>query len=364
MAHQPRPARVSPSRRSLLSTASAAAITLSVGGPLVLADDKTADPPPILGAGAFKYECLHGWARLPDNMRLGNTHMVQEDAQGRIVVHHQGGSGAQTGSVCSFDATGKFIKAWGQKWSAGAHGLQLRKEAGAEYLYLATTGQSKIAKTTLDGDEVFVLDYPKDAVDTAGKPCYPGGKGYAPTNIALAPNGDFYVADGYGRSFVHQYNIKGEYIRTFGGPGSADGQLNCPHGIWIDTRDPANPLVLVADRANERLQWFTLDGKHARTLKPDGNAFRHPCHFDQRDGHLLLPGLHGRVSILDPHNTVVAILGDNPDAGQRGRNNVGPDQRKPGVFVSPHGACWDRAGNIYVTEWVADGRIMKLRHLA
>ncbi len=92
-----------------------------------------------------------------------------------------------------------------------------------------------------------------------------------------------------------------------------------------------------------------------------GNAFRKPCHFDQRNGELLLPGLDGRVSILDKDNKQVAILGDNSDAKQRGKNNIGPDARQPGVFVSPHGCMWDRAGNIFITEWVSDGRVIKLR---
>ena len=132
-------------------------------------------------------------------------------------------------------------------------------------------------------------------------------------------------------------------------------------GRQISGTSPCNAAATSADRSNERLQYFTLDGKHLETIKAE---FRHPCHFDQRGSELLLPGLHGRVSILDKENKVVAILGDNTNGQQRGRNNIGPDQRQPGVFVSPHGASWDRAGNIYVTEWVSDGRIIKLRHVA
>ena len=94
---------------------------------------------------------------------------------------------------------------------------------------------------------------------------------------------------------------------------------------------------------------------------PKESAFRQPCHFDQRNGELLLPGLDGRVSILDKDNKQVAILGDNSDAEQRGKNNIGPEARQPGVFVSPHGCMWDRAGNIFITEWVSDGRVIKLR---
>ncbi|HEV8605715.1 MAG TPA: hypothetical protein VGQ99_10135 [Tepidisphaeraceae bacterium] len=350
----------STSRRTFIKAAGAAAFVANV--PIILADDKPADKNPIVGDGAYKYECIHGWAKVPEGMRFGNTHMVQEDAQGRIFIHHTGAPD----SVFIFDADGKFIKSWGKEWCPGAHGMQMRKEGNDEFLYLATTGQGKIVKADLDGKQVFVLGYPQDAKDAKGNPCYPEGKGFVPTNIAFGPNGDFYVADGYGKSFIHQYDIKGQYIRTWGGRGSKDGEMNCNHGIFTDTRNPAKPALLVADRSNERLQYFSLEGQHLATIKPAGepNPYRHPCHFDQREDVLVCPGLHGRVSILDKDNKVIAILGDNTDPKTRGNNGATPDKRKPGVFCAPHGATFDRAGNIYVTEWVSDGRVIKLRHLA
>ncbi len=243
---------------------------------------------------------------------------------------------------------------------AGAHGMQLRKEGNQEFLYLATTSQHKVVKTTLEGEQVFVLDYPQDAKNSHGKLCYEKEERYNPTNIAFAPNGDFYVADGYGLSYIHRYNIQGEYISTFGGMGAANGRLNQPHGIWCDTRGP-EPLILVADRKNERLQWFDLTGNHVKTLTPPDQDFRLPCHFDQRDGDLLIPGLAGRVTIINRDNNIVAILGDNDNPKQRAQNNIPAEERKPGVFVSPHGCTWDRAGNIYITEWLTDGRVTKLR---
>ncbi len=95
--------------------------------------------------------------------------------------------------------------------------MQLRNEGNQEFLYLATTSQHKVVKTTLDGEQVFVLNYPKDAKNSHGKLYYEKEERYNPTNIAFAPNGDFYVADGYGLSYVHRYGIQGEYISTFGG---------------------------------------------------------------------------------------------------------------------------------------------------
>ena len=101
----------SASRRGFIKAVGASVAVASA--PMILrADDKAADKAPVIGEGAHKYEAIHGWAKVPENIKLGNTHMVQEDAQGRILIHHQGGSGE---SVCVFDADGKFIKAWGKR---------------------------------------------------------------------------------------------------------------------------------------------------------------------------------------------------------------------------------------------------------
>jgi hypothetical protein len=34
---------------------------------------------------------------------------------------------------------------------------------------------------------------------------------------------------------------------------------------------------------------------------------------------------------------------------------------QPGKFVHPHDACFDRDGNIFVTEWVQTGRVSLLK---
>ena len=107
---------------------------------------------------------------------------------------------------------------------------------------------------------------------------------YNPTNVAIAPNGDIYVADGYGSYFVNQYTSKAEYIRSFGGRGSEPGKLAEPHGIWVDTRG-ASPILVVADRRNNRLQRFTMDGKHVDFI----TGFRLPGHFDEHKGLVVDP---------------------------------------------------------------------------
>jgi hypothetical protein len=231
----------------------------------------------------------------------------------------------------------------------------LSQEGKEEFLYLADIKRHIVVKTTLDGEVVWTLEYPKDSG------VYESADKFTPTNVAIAPSGDFYVADGYGQSYIHQYNAKAEYIRTWGGPGSELGKLKCPHGIAVDLRD-GDPKVLVADRANVRLQYFSLDGKYLSVVTDE---LRHPCHFDQRKGDLLVPDLHGRVTVFDKSNHLITHLGDNPGVQNvKGYPNLPHEQRVPGQFISPHSACWDHDGNIYVVEWVSDGRVTKLRRVS
>lgn len=300
----------------------------------------------VLGTGAHRYTWIDGWAKLPAGKAFGYTHGVCEDAQGRIFIHNQ-----SEDAVAMFDADGQFLGSWGAEFKDGAHGMQYHQEDGGEFLYFCDIARRIVVKTDLDGNEVFRLEYPKESG------VYAGPEGYCPTNVAVAATGDFYVADGYGSSYVHQYTAAGDYVRTWGGPGSEPGQMKCPHGIWIDTRGP-EPLVLVADRANVRLQYFTLDGEFVRMTAHD---LRHPCHFDQRGDELLIPDLFGRLTIFDGEDRLITHLGDNPGIEKaEGYPNIPHASRVPGRFISPHAAIWDRAGNIYVVEWISDGRVTKL----
>jgi hypothetical protein len=170
------------------------------------------------------------------------------------------------------------------------------------------------------------------------------------------------VGDGYGSSFINQYNSKAEFIRTFGTFGNGDDQIDCPHGLWIDTRAGAS-LLVVTDRGNSRLQRFTLDGKHVDSI---AGTSKMPCYLDEQDGNLVIADLMSKVIILGRDNKVAAILGDGEYSKQDWASvrNQSPGTFAPGRFVCPHGACFDHEGNIFVVEWVESGRVTKLRHIA
>lgn len=336
------------SRRSFLKGIGAA-FAVGIAFPAIRTGKSATDAPLLLGSGDHQYEWIKNWARLPEGLRFGNTHgAVVVDSHGRVLMNTD-----SENAIMMFDPDGKFIKAWGKEWQNGTHGMALQKENKTEYLYLTHFNRHEFAKCTLDGEVVWVKGYPKDSG------VYENAEAFKPTGIAIAPNGDFYVTDGYGKSFVHHYNTKAEYVRTWGGVGSDIGQLKQPHGIWVDTRERV-PRVLVADRANHRLQFFSLDGK---PLGQVTEGLRLPSNFHQRGTDIVIADLEGRVTILDKNNRLITHLGDNENPKLRGQNPVPPDQWKDGQFISPHCPRWDAAGNLYVAEWLSSGRITKLKRV-
>ena len=315
----------------------------------------------IVGAGEHTYEVHHDWGRLPDRIRFGNTHGVAQDSQRRIYVFHTvHKSSLSADAMVVFDEEGKFVKSWGREFAGGAHGLHLEREGGQEFLYLCDIERSVVVKTTLDGEEVLRLGYPKESdfyrLDADGKPLVK----YIPTNLAVGSSGDIYVGDGYGSSYINHYDRNGVFIRTFGGGRTSEpGSLNCPHGIFMDRRG-GNEELVTADRSNHRLQYFSLDGKHLRFVAED---MRLPCHFHIRGNLMLVPDLAARLLILDRNNRAAAILGDDSNSDWRKTRTLGREKFPAGRFICPHGACFDREGNIFVAEWVEVGRLTKLRRL-
>lgn len=348
-------------RRKFLKATGAAPLLLGL-------QDKAGSRAPVLGRGEFTYEAIHDWGELPARIRWGNTHGVVEDSQGNIYVHHTVHATSESAdSMVVFDRDGRFVRSWGRQFRGVAHGLHIRKEGGDEVLYLTVNAasprltpqpemQAVVVKATTRGEIVWTIQGPPDIPEYGPAPDGTPAR-YNPTNIAIAPNGDLYVGDGYGSYFVNQYNSRGEYIRTFGGKGSEPGKLNEPHGIWMDTRG-ADPILVVADRRNNRLQRFTLDGRHIDFV----TGFRLPCHFHEQRGTVVVPDLQGRVTLIGRDNQIIEHLGDSNPANWNNPLRTRPrDAFIPGQFICPHGACFDHDGNIFVVEWVEVGRVTKLR---
>ncbi len=330
----------------------------AMAAPVILgAQNKSGSAKPVIGQGDHTYEVTHDWGELPAGIKYGNTHGVCEDSQGRIYIHHTVNAASESSdSMVVFDAKGKFIKSWGKEFKGGAHGLHIRIEGSREFLYLCDTQRGLVMKATLDGEQVFTLGYPD--VSEAYQPGPDGKKPkYSPTNLAVAGNDDLYVADGYGSSYILQYNGRGDYIRAFGGKGKEAGKLDCPHGLIMDVRG-SKPLLVIADRTNNRIQRMTLDGAHEDFIS--GTTL--PCHFGFfRNGDVVVPDLGARVTLMDRNFQVITHLGDDSASNWRQTRKEARDRFTPGKFIAPHSACFDHEGNIFVVEWVEVGRVSKLR---
>jgi hypothetical protein len=321
----------------------------------VHASDKSGEKPAVLGTGAHTYECIHDWLVPPAGLVWGDTHGLCQDEQGRIYLGHTVNKSSMRGeAVVVYDDKGQYIRAFGEEFRGGAHGLRLRREGKQEFLYHSDINSCRVIKTTLEGKHVWVHGYPKEDSNYGEKPI-----DFVPTNVAFAPNGDFYVGDGYGSSHVLKFSIDGKFLGEVAKPGEGDGELQTPHGLWIDPRGE-KPVLAVADRGNRRIQTFTLEGAHLRTIK---NEVRMPCNFHVQSELMVCPDLDSQVCILDRDYKVVAQLGDGKDEnGEVGsRRSQTRSQFTPGKFITPHDAIFLHNGDILVAEWLPIGRITLLR---
>jgi hypothetical protein len=355
-------------RREFLQMAAGAAAVAAA--PTILTAKKT-ESSVVLGSGEHRYEVLHDWPQLPDRFTWQTTHNVALDRAGNLYVIHEGDAKKPDHpAIFVFDPQGKYVRAFGSEFQGGGHGLEVHEEDGEEFLYVtAYQHLKKFAKLTLDGETVWVRKAPMESgIYATGEDTKPDGTWgrdrFMPTNIAFHPtSGDFFVADGYGAYAIHHYDRDANYKSTFGKSGKEDGQFDLPHGVWIDRRRAAEPSIVVADRVNARLQWFTLEGEHQQTL----DGFLLPANVDTFGEVLLVPDLRSRVTLLDGNNQVIAHLGDDADWREKVMKDgvrAHPDQWPAGKFIHPHDACFDAEGNIFVAEWVATGRITKLRRLS
>lgn len=322
---------------------SAASISSKTGG-APQNEAATSKPGPVrLGEGRHTYEWVSGWGRLPEGTTYGNTHgCITFDEKGRVYVNTD-----TERAIIVFEPDGTFVRSFGAAFKGGLHSMLYQKEEKGEFLYLAHHSLRKAYKIDMAGNVVLELPCPMESGH------YQSETEYHPTTTVVAPNGDIFVGDGYGKSWVHQYDKTGKYKRSFGGP----SKMNCCHGMWIDTRHTPAVLV-VADRANHRLQIFDLEG-NLQKMVTDG--FRLPSNFGVFGSDMAIADLEGRVTIVDKDYKVICHLGDNSDPRLRGQNGVASKLWKDGEFISPHCARFDTEGNLYVMDWVSEGRVSKLR---
>jgi hypothetical protein len=300
----------------------------------------------LTGEGAWTFESVAGWAKIPEDKTYGPTHGgVAVVKSGEIYTATDGPEG-----IAVFAPDGKLARTVGKEFS-GCHSLLAREEDGEEFLYAAHLRGHQVVKLRLEGTAVWTLGAPMESK------AYESPEKFHPTSVAVATDGTIFVADGYGTSLIHRFDAERKWLGSFAGAGQEDGKVQTCHGIAIDARGP-KPLLLVCDRENRRLARFDLDGKFVDTFAED---LRRPCAVAFLGDAVAVAELAGRVTVLDGHGKVLAHLGDNPDESERANFGVPPSSWKDGIFTAPHGIAFDAKGDLFVQDWNQSGRISKLR---
>ncbi|MEZ4521670.1 MAG: hypothetical protein R3A46_08550 [Thermomicrobiales bacterium] len=288
------------------------------------------------GGGIRQYEYVEDWPQMPEGQKLGQAVEVIVDSQDRVYIFHR-----IDNSPLIFDKDGTYLGTWEKNdhWK-DIHGVTVASDDDGEYLIVTDRQRHTVSRADLDGNPVWTVGTPDQAADE---------KGFfnLPTDAGVAPNGDIYVADGYGNARVHQFNSKGEHIRSWGRSGVGGGHFHLPHAARVLEHD-GEPMVYVCDRENWRIQRFTLDGEYRGKI----TGLKQPCDIiADADGVRYVSELQGRIAILDQDDHEIASIG--------GERNT-----EPGNFYAPHSAAVDSEGSLYVAEVLEGQRISKFKRAA
>ena len=299
----------------------------------------------ILGHNNKRYKINTKWsqadvARNPVN----DCHEMVQDQKGRILLL----TNETKNNVLIYNKNGKLLDTWGTEYP-GAHGFTLFNENGTDTLFICDNNRHQVIKTTIDGRVLLTLDYPKETG------MYTKPDEYVPTETAIAANGDIYVADGYGKDFIIQYDLNGKYIRHFGGRGPEEKHLLNAHGVCIDTRNNKNPTLIVCSRQQNSFKRFSMQGVYIETISlPGAWVCRPVIKGDYLYAAVLQSNNNqwkqsGFVTILDANNKVVSNLAGTEPVY---KGNV-PDEmfQTEKVFQYPHDVCIDDEENMYVAQW-------------
>jgi DNA-binding beta-propeller fold protein YncE len=286
-----------------------------------------------LGGGPHRFVVREDWAKVPDEIILGDVAAVGVDAENRVYAFNRGEH-----PVAVFDAHGNFLRSWGEGVFTRAHGVHMAPD---DTIWLTDDGDHTVRHCTLDGKILMTLGVPGEP-----KPYMSGEPFHRCTHTAISPKGELYVSDGYGNARIHKYTPDGRLLHSWGEPGTDPGQFNVPHNICCDP----DGWLYVADRENHRVQVFDGDGRFETQWnnlhRPNGMcmaAGRDPLIYIGEGGpsgeiNRDWPNIGPRVSIHSSKGQVLARLG---------RMHAGLE---PGHFTSPHGIAVDRGGNIFVGE--------------
>lgn len=298
----------------------------------------------IVGHGDFTYKVDKEWGvQDPSRVPINDCHEMVLDSKGRIIMTT---TGATNNNVLVYDRSGKVLRSWGPDFP-GAHGLSITGEGADQALFITDPEIHKVFKTTLDGKILMTLDRPREV------PGYTSDEQFKPTETAIGPNGDIYIADGYGENYIIQYTSQGEYIRHFGGKEA----FNCCHGITLDNRDASNPTLLITSRASQEFKRFTLDGAFLETVALPGCSICRPVlHGNNLYFAVIVTktwdAYDGMLAVLDSENKILSFPGGSAPVYNADGNLVPPEYDGQ-TFRNPHDVLVDGDDNLYIPQWAS-----------
>ena len=331
-------------RREFIKSTTLATAALSI--PNINFGKATEDE--ILGYNTHRYKQVKNWADF-GNLPVNDCHEMVQDSKGRLIFN----TNETKNNIIICDKKGKLIKTWGTEFP-GAHGLTFFNENGEDVLYLTDPERRQVFKFTTEGKLILKLNYPAETGKYAMD-----GTFFRPTEVAVAKNGEFYVADGYGEQFITHYDATGKVKNIFGGKGEENEKFTQCHGIAVDYRDKKNPVLLITDRMKHQLKRFTLEGKYLSTIQfsniwncrpvVNGDNIYIAVLKCSPDLDWKWDQIKGGVIILDKNNTVVSGLGITKPTYTDGKMQPVTQNFEP--FQFPHDVCIDDEQNLYITQW-------------
>lgn len=248
--------------------------------------------PIVVGTGAHRYVVEPSWARLPDGSPFGIVVGVAVDGADRVYVYARGPR-----PVTVFSPEGAYLGSWGEDLILDAHGIHVAPD---DAVVLTDRDAHEVLKCAKDGRVLMRLG-------TRGVAAMEAPFNH-PTAVAVAPDGELYVTDGYANSRVHRFSADGSHLSSWGEPGSGPGQFRVPHGVWV----ARSGRVYVCDRDNCRVQVFDRSGAHLATWS---DFFRPTSVFQDAVGTLYVTDLSSRFTVMTEEGAILTRVRIMVDGG-------------------------------------------------
>jgi DNA-binding beta-propeller fold protein YncE len=166
--------------------------------------------------------------------------------------------GDKADPIVVIDQTGKIVRSWGKGLFTTPHAIRLDPQG---HVWTTDAASSMVYKFSPEGKTLL-------QIEVGGQPT-PCGNFCSTTDVAFAPDGNVFIADGYRNARILEYSPDGKKLREWGSAGTGPGQFRLPHSIQVD----AAGIVYVADRENGRIQRFDRAGKFLGEWSQYGKTF-------------------------------------------------------------------------------------------